>query len=71
MAHQIQINQSAMVDTTPQDSLQDDHHTHQIIPDLAYKRLGIVHVAFVGIAVPASGKYVKAPAFAEDGSAYI
>jgi len=44
---QIALNESARADTDPADSDRHDY-THQIRPDLAYRRLGIVNVVFYG-----------------------
>lgn len=51
MKHQVILNETPAYDSQ-QDSLRDDH-THEVTPDLAYKRLAIVNVAFVGL--PDSG----------------
>jgi len=46
-AQQIPIDPDARADDPKRDDLRDDG-THEIAPDLAYKRLGIVNVAFIG-----------------------
>lgn len=47
MTHQIHIDSSARADDPRLDRERDDH-THEIAPDLAYKRLTLVNVVFYG-----------------------
>ena len=48
MAQQIPISPTARADSPITDSERDDG-THEIAPDLAYRRLGIVNVVFFGV----------------------
>ncbi len=47
MEHQIPLSASSRADDPRADEVRDDG-THEVRPDLAYKRLGIVNVAYVG-----------------------
>ena len=47
MEHQIPLDPAARADSPQQDDLRDDG-THEVAPDLAYKRLAIVNVVFYG-----------------------
>jgi len=47
MEHQIPLNPEARADRPEQDEIRDDG-THEVTPDLAYKRLAIVNVVFYG-----------------------
>src|SRR5918997_5299185 len=47
MSHQIPLDPSARADHPQRDATRDDS-TRELTPDLAYKRLGIVNVAFFG-----------------------
>jgi glyoxylase-like metal-dependent hydrolase (beta-lactamase superfamily II) len=47
MSKQIPVSKEARADSPEMDALRDDH-THQVAPDLAYKRLALVNVAFYG-----------------------
>ncbi|WP_336488782.1 MBL fold metallo-hydrolase [Methylobacterium nigriterrae] len=49
MAQQIPISQSGRADDPAADALRGDH-THEIAPDLAYRRLAIANVVLVGAA---------------------
>jgi glyoxylase-like metal-dependent hydrolase (beta-lactamase superfamily II) len=57
MRKQEPLNPSARADNPAQDSLREDY-THEIAPDLAYKRLIIVNVAFHGLARAGSESWV-------------
>lgn len=48
MEHQIRLNHSDRADKPDQDEVRDDG-THEVLPDLAYKRLMMVNVAFFGL----------------------
>jgi glyoxylase-like metal-dependent hydrolase (beta-lactamase superfamily II) len=48
MSQQVPIDPSARADNSQRDSTRDDG-THEIAPDLAYRRLAIVNVVFVGL----------------------
>ena len=48
MAHEIPLDPSARADDPQKDEARHDD-THEVAPDLAYKRLAIVNVAFYGI----------------------
>lgn len=48
MEHGIPLDSSARADSPAQDDARDDG-THEIAPDVAYKRLAIVNVAFFGL----------------------
>lgn len=56
MKPQVILNEPPAYDAR-QDSLRDDH-THQVTPDLAYKRLAIVNVAFFGLPGSGNGEWV-------------
>lgn len=47
MEHQIPLSKASRADDPRADEIRDDG-THEVRPDLAYKRLGIVNVAYVG-----------------------
>jgi len=53
----ITLDKSAIADNAPADDLRDDH-THEVLPDLAYKRLGIVNVACFGESHAGNGNWV-------------
>jgi glyoxylase-like metal-dependent hydrolase (beta-lactamase superfamily II) len=55
MNKQIPISSSAVADNPAADAARDDH-TREILPDLAYKRLGIVNVVFIG--APNAGSWL-------------
>jgi glyoxylase-like metal-dependent hydrolase (beta-lactamase superfamily II) len=55
MKQQIPLDPAARADVP---SAQHDSKTHQVTPDLAYQRLGIVNVVFVGHPAPATGRWV-------------
>ena len=48
MDRQIPLDPTARADDPARDEARDDG-THEVAPDLAYKRLAIVNVAFVGL----------------------
>lgn len=48
MVQQIPVDPRARADDTERDAARDDA-THEIVPDLAYRRLAIVNVAFLGL----------------------
>ncbi|MCW3054828.1 MAG: hypothetical protein JWN14_3998 [Chthonomonadales bacterium] len=48
MEHQIRLNSSDRADNPDQDEVRDDG-THEVLPDLAYKRLMMVNIAFFGL----------------------
>jgi glyoxylase-like metal-dependent hydrolase (beta-lactamase superfamily II) len=54
---QIVLDRSARADHPEQDKQRDDH-THEVAPNVAYQRLGIVNVAFIGSPGAASGEWV-------------
>jgi len=49
MEHQIRLNASDRADDPDLDEARDDG-THEVLPDLAYKRLMMVNIAFFGLA---------------------
>ena len=49
MEHQIPLDTASRADSPQQDDARDDG-THEVAPDLAYKRLAIVNVVFFGLA---------------------
>jgi glyoxylase-like metal-dependent hydrolase (beta-lactamase superfamily II) len=49
MEHQIRLAPEDRADDPQQDKIRDDG-THEVLPDLAYKRLTMVNVAFYGLA---------------------
>jgi glyoxylase-like metal-dependent hydrolase (beta-lactamase superfamily II) len=46
--HQISLDPSARADS-PVDDKERHDHTHEVLPDLAYRRLGIVNVVYCGL----------------------
>lgn len=54
---QIALTEAARADIPEQDKLRDDH-THEVVDDVAYQRLGIVNVAFYGPYGAASGEWM-------------
>ncbi|MBV9867126.1 MAG: MBL fold metallo-hydrolase [Abitibacteriaceae bacterium] len=57
MEHQIPLDPSARADNPHQDAIRDDG-THEIAPDLAYKRLAISNVVFYGVPRAGDGQWV-------------
>ncbi|MGV3772035.1 MAG: MBL fold metallo-hydrolase [Verrucomicrobiales bacterium] len=57
MKEQIRVSTEARADSPEQDHLRDDH-TREVRPDLAYKRLGIVNLAFYGERNAGPGNWV-------------
>jgi glyoxylase-like metal-dependent hydrolase (beta-lactamase superfamily II) len=55
MDEQIPVSSSAVAENPAADAARDDH-TREVLPDLAYKRLGIVNVCFIG--APGAGSWV-------------
>jgi glyoxylase-like metal-dependent hydrolase (beta-lactamase superfamily II) len=54
---QIPLDKSTRADLPREDEARDDH-THEIVPDLAYQRLGIVNAVFSGERRAGSGNWV-------------
>jgi glyoxylase-like metal-dependent hydrolase (beta-lactamase superfamily II) len=54
---QICIDESAIADRSEADETRNDH-THEIAGDIAYKRLGIVNIAYFGTTGAGPGKWV-------------
>ena len=48
MDEQIPINDPAALADNPQADAARDDHTREVLPDVAYKRLGIVNIAYLG-----------------------
>src|SRR5215472_15512753 len=46
--HQIFLDPSARADS-PDDDRERHDHTHEVLPDVAYRRLGIVNVVYYGL----------------------
>ena len=57
MEHQIRLDPADRADNPDQDEVRNDG-THEVLPDLAYKRLSIVNVAFFGLAGAGNGNWV-------------
>lgn len=57
MEHQIRLQPSDRADNPDQDEVRDDG-THEILPDLAYKRLMMVNVVFFGVSGAGDGNWV-------------
>ncbi len=57
MEHQIRLNASDRADNPDQDEVRDDG-THEVLPDLAYKRLMMVNVAFFGLSGTENSRWV-------------
>jgi glyoxylase-like metal-dependent hydrolase (beta-lactamase superfamily II) len=55
--HQISLDPSARADS-PVDDKERHDQTHEILPDLAYRRLGIVNVIYFGLPGTRSGDWV-------------
>jgi len=54
---QIALDESVRADAPRLDEARDDH-THEVLPELAYQRVGIVNVTFFGERDAGSGKWV-------------
>src|SRR5947209_7544395 len=48
MHEQIPINDPAALADNPEADAARDDHTREVLPEVAYKRLGIVNIAYVG-----------------------
>lgn len=57
MEQQIPVNDTALAGSPPNDEIRDDG-THEIAPDLAYKRLAIANVIFYGAPDAGDGQWV-------------
>lgn len=57
MTETIEIERTAIADIPESDQQRDDN-THEVLPDLAYKRLGIVNIAFFGRRCAGDGNWV-------------
>lgn len=57
MEQQIPIHETALASNAHDDEIRDDG-THEIAPDLAYKRLAIVNVVFYGAPNAGDGNWV-------------
>src|SRR5436190_13883637 len=54
---QVTLDPSARADSPADDEERHDH-THEILPDLAYRRLGIVNVVYYGLPGSGAGNWV-------------
>ena len=57
MDEQISVSEDAVIENTQADAQRDDH-TREVLADVAYKRLAIVNVAFVGAPNAGNGTWV-------------